>query len=186
MQEISEPKKLNFIDFVILDKWFVSYYINPHSIKSKFRLAKLKDLIKPIKDKIKLNEYKGDLRVVKKISFSDGQIHIREENVTKMDLYQVYPNDLLISKINFHQGALAINRYERIVCTTHYQPYSIDRSLIIDEYLILVLRSKKFKSHLEFLRAEGIKNEATYEFIGELEIPIPELKEQEKIIDSKK
>lgn len=183
MQESSNVRKLSFIDFITLDKWFVSYYINPHSIKSQFRLVKLKDLIKPIKDKIKLKEYNGDLRVVKKISFNDGQIHVRKENVTKMDLYILHPDDLLVSKINFHQGALAINKYEKIVCTTHYQPYSINRSLIIDEYLIIALRSKKFQGHLEFLRAEGIKNEATYEFIEELEIPLPELKEQEKILN---
>jgi len=173
---------LKFIDFRTLDKWYVSYYINPHILKSSFNFSKLKNLFKPIKDKIKLKDFKGDLRVVKKISFNDGKIHLREVNETKMDLYTMYPNDLLISKINFHQGALAINRFEKIVCTTHYQPYSVNRNLIYDEFLILVLRNKKFQNHLEFLRADGIKNEATYEFIGELEIPLPPLPEQEAIV----
>ncbi len=186
MQATNQNKTLQFIDFVSLDKWFVSYYINPHSIKSTFPLVKLKQLISPVKDKVKLKEYKGDLRVVKKISFNDGKIHIREVNETKMDLYVLHPNDLLVSKINFHQGALAINKLEKIVCTTHYQPYSIDRKLVVDEYLVMVLRNKKFQAHLEFLRAEGIKNEATYEFIGELEIPLPSLAEQKKIVDGYK
>lgn len=173
---------IKFIDFRTLDKWYVSYYINPHNLKSSFKFTKLKDLIKPVKDKIKLKDYKGDLRVVKKISFNDGKIHLREENETKMDLYTLNPNDLLVSKINFHQGALAINKNEKIVCTTHYQPYSINRNLILDEYLIMVLRNKKFQNYLDFLRADGIKNEATYEFIGELEIPLPSIKEQEALV----
>ena len=136
----------------------------------------------PVKDKIRLKDYKGDLRVVKKISFNNGKIHIREQNETKMDLYILYPNDLLVSKINFHQGALAINKFEKIVCTTHYQPYRINREKVIDEYLVLALRNRFFQNHLEFLRAEGIKNEATYEFIGELEIPLPNIGDQQKIV----
>lgn len=179
----SNIKRLSFIDFATLDKWYVSYYINPFSIKSNYKLAKLKSLINPVKEKIKLKDYSGELKVVKKVSFGDGKIHLREVNETKMDLYVLHPNDLLVSKINFHQGAVAINKFEKIVCTTHYQPYSINREAAIDEYLVLVLRNKHFQNHLEFLRAEGIKNEATYEFISELEIPLPSLAEQEKIIN---
>ncbi len=181
--QIMTNSTLKFIDFHTLDKWFVSFYLNPNNLKSSYKFIKLKELIKPKKDKIKLADYRGDLRVVKKISFSDGKIHIREENETKMDLYTLYPKDLLVSKINFHQGAIAINNYEKIVCTTHYQPYSIDRELVIDEYLILALRNTKFQKHLDFLRADGIKNEATSEFIGELEIPLPSLSEQNIIVN---
>lgn len=180
--KLADKTYLNFINFITLDKWFVSYYINPHSLKSSYPFKKLKSLIQPAKEKIKLNDYKGDLRVVKKISFNDGKIHLREENETKMDLYVLNPNDLLVSKINFHQGALAINKFEKIVCTTHYQPYIIDKEQVFDEFLILCLRTSKFQQYLDFLRAEGIKNEATYEFIGDLEIPLPSLKEQKEIV----
>lgn len=182
MHTHSNIKQLSFIDFATLDKWYVSYYINPFSIISNYKLVKLKSIINPVKEKIKRKDYAGELKVVKKVSFSYGVIHLREVNETKMDLYVLHPNDLLVSKINFHQGAVAINKYEKIVCTTHYQPYSINRGMVIDEYLVLVLRNKHFQNHLEFLRAEGIKNEATYEFISELEIPLPSLSEQEKII----
>jgi type I restriction enzyme, S subunit len=178
----STIKRLNFITFKILEKWFVSYYVNPHILKSKYDFVKLKSLIVPVKDKIRLSDFRNDFRVVKKISFSDGSIFLREENETKMDLYKLYPNDLLISKINFHQGALAINKYKTIVCTTHYQPYKINRDLINDEYLTLYLRCKPFQNYIDYLRADGIKNEATYEFIGDLEIPLPSIDEQIRIV----
>lgn len=45
-----------------------------------------------------------------------------------------------------------------------------------------MIRSKYFKNYLNFLRAEGIKNEATYEFIGDLQIPLPNLLEQAAIL----
>jgi type I restriction enzyme S subunit len=107
---------------------------------------------------------------------------LREENETKMDLYTLDTNDLLVSKINFHQGAIAINKYEKIVCTTHYQPYSINRENVVDEYLVLYLRSQTFRNYISFIRAEGIKNEATYDFIGSLPIPLPPLKIQSSLV----
>jgi len=43
-----------------------------------------------------------------KISFKDGKIHFRDEKETGMDLYQAEKGDLMTSKINVHQGALAL------------------------------------------------------------------------------
>ena len=177
-------KYITYIPFSKFDKWYVSYYINPHSIKSKYKLEILSNLITPLKEKIKKNDYKGDIPVVSKISFADGKIHLRDENQTGMDLYKLNLNDLLVSKINFHQGAVAINKICGLVCSTHYQPYKIDNSKINSEYLVLVIRSNGFKDFLSFLRAEGIKNEATYEFIGGLEIPLPSIEEQIRIVDN--
>lgn len=178
----SKRTYLNLIQYVDLDKWFVSYYLNPNNFKSQYNFVKLKHVLNPSKERIKKSDFKGDLRVVKKISFADGIIHLREKNETNMDLFILYQNDLLVSKINFHQGALAINKNENLVCTTHYQPYQINRKLVFDSFLVLVLRSEYFRTHISYLRAEGIKNEATYEFIGELEIPLPSLAEQQRIV----
>ena len=182
---MSQPfKHLHFIKFKNLTKWYVSYYLNPYSIKSSFPLVSLKEIISPIQEKIRLNDFDGRTKVVKKISFADGKIHLREENKTKMDLYKLRVNDLLVSKINFHQGAISLNNIEDLVCTTHYQPYKIDTSKVLGEYLVLILRSKTFLNFIDYLRADGIKNEATYEFIGGLEIPLPPLKIQKELVSS--
>lgn len=182
VSNIQSSKYLNFIPFAEFDKWYVSYYTNPYSIKSKYKLEYLSNLIFPIKEKIKKNDYKGDLPVIAKISFADGKIHLRKENQTGMDLYKLGLNDLLVSKINFHQGAVAINKISDLVCSTHYQPYKIDDSKINPKYLVLVIRSNGFKDFLSFLRADGIKNEATYDFIGGLQIPLPSIEEQNRIV----
>lgn len=180
----SQYKYLHFINFKNITKWYVSYYLNPYSITSTFPLVKLKELINPVQDKIRLKEFDGKTRVVKKISFADGKIHLRDENKTRMDLYKLYNSDLLVSKINFHQGAIAINNIGDLVCTTHYQPYSIDNTKLLPAYLVFVLRSKTFLNFIDYLRAEGIKNEATYEFIGNLEIPLPPLNKQIDLVSN--
>jgi len=182
-QASAQYKYFQFIKFKNLTKWFVSYYINPYRISSTFPLVKLKDIIHPRQEKIRLQDFDGKEKVVKKISFADGIIHLRRENKTKMDLYKLYRNDLLVSKINFHQGAVALNNFDDIVCSTHYQPYIIDNSTVLPEYLVFALRAKTFLDFIAYLKADGIKNEANYEFIGELEIPIPSINTQKRLID---
>jgi type I restriction enzyme M protein len=173
---------LKFIDFKILYKWYVSQYINPYQIKSRFQLIELGKLLKPYKEKIKRNDYKGDFDVIAKVSFNDGKIHLRDKRETGMDLYKLKSKQLLVSKINFHQGAVAINNFDDLVCSTHYQPYNINYNLICGDFLTKVIRSVHFKKFQGYLKAEGIKNEATYEFISTLKIPLPDLQIQEKLL----
>lgn len=175
-------KYLKFIALNELDKWYVSYYLNPNTIKSKYPLIKLQHIIEPLSIKIKKNDYDGKLPVVSKISFKDGCIHLRDDNSTGMDLYFMPKNELLVSKINFHQGAVAINNKYELVCSTHYQPYEINYEIINNKFLTQVLRSNGFLNFIKYLRADGIKNEATYEFIKNLKIPLPSLIKQKEFL----
>jgi type I restriction enzyme S subunit len=100
-----------------------------------------------------------------------------------MDLYKLYVNDLLVSNINFHQGAIAINNFkENLLCSTHYQPYKVNYKKIIADYLILLLRDKLFLEKVNNLKTNGIKTEANYNFIRNIQIPLPDLSTQQKIV----
>ena len=50
------------------------------------------------------------------------------------------------------------------------------------EYLLSVLRSARFISMVAGLKANGIKNESGYDFIGRFEIPAPSIPEQQEIL----
>jgi len=147
-----------------------------------YPLTKIGKLIEEKKEKIKKDDYKGNLDIINKISFSDGLIHLREERRTGMDLYVVEPNDLIVSKINFHQGAIAINKNAKIACSTHYSVYSINEDEVIPDYLILLLRSKFFLKKVCEAKSKGIKNEAGVEFISDFKIPLPSKDVQEEIV----
>lgn len=181
--QVSKYQFLAFVDYQNLDKWYVSYYLNPHKIESEFSLEKLEKFIIPVKNKIPKKSYDGSLDVISKISFADGKLHLRPERKTGMDLYLLEKGHLLVSKINFHQGALAINDIGELVCSTHYQPYKIINPEIYPPYLTMALRAKPFQNFLTYLRADGIKNEATYEFIKDLVIPFPSLSYQENLVN---
>jgi type I restriction-modification system DNA methylase subunit/restriction endonuclease S subunit len=139
-------------------------------------------LLTPKYEKIKKDDFKGDFEVIEKISFADGEIHFREKRETGMDLYKAEAGDLLTSKINVHQGAMALTP-SNLVCSTHYQVYSINQSKINPKYLLLVLRSKEFLKKVNIEKAGGIKNEAGAEFLAKFKIPFPPLEIQNEIVE---
>jgi len=149
--------------------------------KRGFALSKLEGLIEPKYEKIKKEDYKGEIDIVDKISFSDGKLYFREENETGMDLYKAQKNDLVTSKINIHQGAVALAP-KNLVCSTHYQIYSIHQGQILPEYLITMLRSKQFLERINEVNNKGIKNEHGADFLKSQEIPLPPLDEQIAIV----
>ena len=172
---------LRFVQSKDLSFWDVKRLSFSLSNLSKtYSSVKLGDILTPIKNKIKKNEYNGQLPIISKISFNDGKIHLRDDFKTGMDLYSL--NDLLISNINFHQGATAINKIGDVVCSTHYQPYSIDFFKVIPEYLILVLRNKIFLEYVSQQKTNGIKTESNYNFIKNLEIPLPSMEKQKELV----
>lgn len=149
--------------------------------KQKYPIEKLEGKVEPKYVKIKKDNYDGEIDIVDKISFKDGKIHFREEKETGMDLYQAEKGDLVTSKINVHQGALALAD-RKLVCSTHYQVYEIDKTQINPEYLVIALRSKQLQDRVNEIKNGGIKNEQGAEFLKSLEIPLPSLDEQNAIV----
>ena len=175
---------LQIVAFKELDNWSVKNYLNNNILHSVFDLVSLGKLITPRQEKVKKTDYNNDIDLVKKISFKDGVIHLRDERKSGMDMYKLYPNDLLVSKINFHQGALAINRFNHeLLTSTHYQPYIVNDA-IDKKYLTLALRNKSFQNYLSFVKSEGIKTEAAYNFIKTLKIPLPPIEIQQQLVKS--
>jgi restriction endonuclease S subunit len=173
---------LNKLQKSILDKDKKLKRID-HILKEGFQypLVTLENLITPKYEKIKKDEYKGNYDIVKKISFEDGKIHLREIRETGMDLYKANKGGLITSKINVHQGAAAISPGD-LVCSTHYQVYEINLEEAISNYLLLIIRSKKFLESINLEKAGGIKKESGAKFLLQFKIPLPSLDIQEEIV----
>lgn len=175
-------KYLKIISFKEVSQWYVEHYMNESKVHSKYPLVPLRELIAPKKNIIKKVEYDGSLPIVEKIVFKTGKVVFREKKVTGMNLYSIQQGDLLISNINFHQGATALNTFGEIAASTHYQPYNINSNKVNPEFIVMVLRSSYFLSIISGKKAQGIKNESGYNFIGSFCIPLPTLKEQQKMV----
>lgn len=172
--------RIVIVQYKNLTRWDVKYFAS--SLYSGDNLIALREFLIPRTEKIKKDDYDGNLGIVEKITFSNGVIHFRDERKTGMDLFRGYKGDLLTSKINIHQGAVAICP-QYLVCSTHYYLYQIDDKKIIPEYLILALRSNSFLQKIVKLKSSSIKNEIGPKIFLDFKIYAPDLSEQRKIVD---
>ena len=171
--------KLNFEDSKIPNNLIALNSILIH--KQKFPFVKLERLIKPKFNKIKKADYNGKIDIVSKISFKDGKIHFRDIKATGMDLYKADKFELVTSKINLHQGAIALAMKE-LVCSTHYQIYEIMKNDINPNYLIYILRSNEFKKLINTQKTNGIKTEQGSVFLSKFSIPLPKIDPQNEFV----
>lgn len=147
---------------------------------ARYPRCKLVEFIEPKHDRLKKEDYSGQFDIVEKITFADGNVHFREFPETGMDLYLADRGDLITSKINLHQGAVALAP-RRLVCSTHYQIYRTKTSDCRSDYLCHILRSPQFLAQLAEQKNKGIKNEQGSAFIQDFEVPLPPTEVQEAI-----
>ncbi len=126
----------------------------------------------------------GNIRIVSKIRFDIGKIELRQEVGTKTGMILVHPGDLLLSGINAAKGAIAIygaDNAEPVAATIHYGAYEVVENRDIT-YLWWYLRSKPFREILFESLPDGIKTELKASRLLPIEIPLPPLAEQRRIV----
>ncbi len=111
---------------------------------AKYEKEKLGNIMSVKRDILKLEDFNPDYRIVEKIRFKDGAMILRNDSETGIDLQFAEIGDLLISKINFHQGATAINNYGKVLTSLDYIVYEVDRSKAIPEFVHLMVRDNSF------------------------------------------
>lgn len=119
----------------------------------------------------------------------DGSIEPRKVNQSKeytMDLFWARPGDIVVSKIDLKNGAVAIipDGWNKVVVTNHFAVYKPNLERIDPQYFHLLIQSKLLKEHLwrNKVGAEGRK-EVKLDFFESLSIPIPQLFIQKRIVD---
>lgn len=149
---------------------------------AKYEKEKLGNLLSVKREVLKLENFNPDYRLVEKIRFKDGAMILRKDSETGIDLQFAEVGDLLISKINFHQGATAINNYGKVLTSLDYLVYEVDRAKAFPEFIHLMVRDKYFIQYVNESKPGGIKGRSKPEFIETLEIPLPSLDEQTAIV----
>lgn len=121
------------------------------------------------------------LKRIDKIDFS-GNFHIAIKP-SKTDMILVRPGDLVISGINVAKGAMGIyHGDEDVTATIHYSSYTFDTSKIDVEYFKRFLKSAEFIRLLQEQVKGGIKTEIKPKHLLPLEIDLPSITEQKKIL----
>ena len=116
-----------------------------------------------------------------KIDFS-GTIHLSTKP-TKTDMILVHPGDLVISGINVAKGAITVYQGKEPVCATiHYSSYTFNPTLVDLDYFKYFVKSPAFVEALKQQVKGGIKTEIKPKHLLPLEISIPNLPEQKRIV----
>lgn len=145
--------------------------------------VKIATFLKERKIKLKPDEANSsNLKRIEKIDFA-GNITIAP-TTTKTDMILVKKGDLVISGINVEKGALTIYQGEEdVLASIHYSAYEFDETQIYILYLKYFLKSREFRKLLIEQSGSGIKNEIKAKHILPLEIKLPSIQEQYRIVE---
>lgn len=118
----------------------------------------------------------------------DGSIEPRKVSEDKeytMELFWARSGDIVVSKIDLKNGAVAIipEGWDKVVVTTHFAVYQPDLKKLDPRYFHLLIQAKFFREHLwrNKVGAEGRK-EVKLDFFESQEVPIPPLPIQQNIV----
>lgn len=149
---------------------------------SQWKKVKIRDFLTERKGR-----YKPDDKLISKyqrldkIDFS-GTMHISNKP-TKTDMILVYSGDLVISGINVAKGAITVYQGKEPVCATiHYSAYTFNDSIVDLDYFKFFVKSPAFIETLKQQVKGGIKTEIKPKHLLPLEISIPDLSEQKRIV----
>ncbi len=119
----------------------------------------------------------------------DGSIARRNVDSSReytMELYFAKPGGIIVAKIDLKNGAVAIvpGQWRNVVVTGHFAVYEPECSRILPEFFHRIIQASFFKDHLwrNKVGAEGRK-EVKLDYFESLEIPLPPLPIQQKIIE---
>ena len=155
-------------------------------MQSKRSMVKLSEVLTERKEKPDLYAIlNGEIPIVAKIGFDTGKIELREESKTKTNMILIKPGDLVVSGINAAKGAIAIYGQKNTTpaaATIHYSSYITNKEKADSVYLWHFMRSDIFRMILKSNLPRGIKTEVKPKRLLPIEIPLPPIEEQKRIV----
>jgi type I restriction enzyme M protein len=149
---------------------------------AKYPRVALGEIISLRREVLSQNEYNGELDILGKIRFSDGKIFLREERQAGTNLQYSEKGDLIVSKINFHQGATTVNDFGKLLTSMDYLVYKVNAELANAGFICHLVRTEQFLKLLTENKPGGVKGRSQADFIETLEIPLPSLEEQQDVV----
>lgn len=185
VSNVENHKYLKFSNFKILKFWDYYSLNNKSEISSNYPLVELSEVLEQRKDYIKIEDTKLYKRCRVKVR---GQgIVLRDEVLGKeiktKKQYLCKEDDFLVAEIDAKVGGYGIVPKELInaIVSSHYFLFEIDKGKLKPAYLSILTKCEGFSKQV---KATGSTNYAAIRPSHVLEylIPLPSLKEQEKII----
>ena len=178
-------KYLQLINFSRCFRWDVKAYAFQH--REFDNAVLLQDILTPYDVPLsKAEMVENGWSIISKINFS-GKLFLRKSEETELfkgSVHKVDGDTLIYSKINVRHGCVYYhpNGATPFGVSSEYPAYKIDKKRVNGEFLVLLLQSQYFKDALS-ARTSGIsKARVKPSVFLTVEIPLPSLEEQNKIV----
>lgn len=184
--QIKKNTYLHFVSFHNFSLWDVKRYIN----NTKLHFANpvsLKKILVPYKQTVsKEKMIQNRWRIISKINF-DGELFLRDFDKIKSykgKLNLVPDNAIIYSKINVRHGCIYYHKKGNIPfgVSSEYPIYTFDNTKVNGAFLQKLLRCDVFKSLLNTKTAGISKSRVKTDDFLDIQIPLPLLVEQTRII----
>ncbi len=175
-------------NFSIVSRWDPGSFHSIHWRWPALDMHGMNEILIPRKEKVdRSSVIYSDLMPVT-IHF-DGSIEprrISDSSEYSMELFWIRPGDIVASKIDLKNGALAIvpQNWNDAVVTNHFAVYEPDLDRVNPIYFHMLVQARFFKEYLwrNKVGAEGRK-EVKLKFFEGIEIPLPDIAVQTRIVD---
>lgn len=184
-------QQLSYLKLVPLSRfnlWDVKRYTKGLNISFE-NVVRLRDILIPYKKNVSKEEMiKNKWQIIAKINFG-GQLFLRdfeEIHTYKGGLNLVPENAIIYSKINVRHGCIYFNEIGNTPfgVSNEYPTFTFDETLISGDFLRKVLRSNAFKKLLNSKTSGISKARVKQDEFLDIEIPLPTLEEQNRIVAS--
>jgi type I restriction enzyme S subunit len=166
------------------DRWDIKWYI--WMLNSVFPIQKLWDYIKERSVKVKLNKFPNDVFSILWVTNKEGVIDTYDElwkNI-KQSYKKVRINDISYNPYRVNVWSIWIVKewLKWNYISPAYVVFYSDSDLLSTEYLYLILSSNWFNETLRANTSGSVRQNLTFSLLADLEIPLPPLEIQEKIV----
>jgi type I restriction enzyme S subunit len=147
-------------------------------------LAALEDLLLPRCERVNVEGTLGEWQAIT-IHFNGSVVpRDREAPFTGL-MFAAYPGDLVFSKIDARNGAIGLvpDSIPKAIVTSEYPIHQPDLKQVDSQYLALLLRTPNFLSLIRrHTSSTSGRKRITPEAFREIQVPIPELDEQQRMV----
>ncbi|MEO9850320.1 MAG: restriction endonuclease subunit S [Reichenbachiella sp.] len=179
---------LNSFRYSLLTNWSVRYLLETSfGFNDKYELAPIGKFLIRNKELVEIEDDKEYKRVTIKIN-NNGVVQRdieKGENIGTKRQYIVRPGQFIMSKIDARNGAFGLvpPELDGAIVTNDFPSFNVDNKRINTQFLVLITTTKAFVSFAQSC-SSGTTNRQRIDIdlFLQQKIPLPSLKEQERIV----
>lgn len=176
--------KIQVVWFKDLTRWDTKNYLN--QLKAKFTLVRLREFINENTNKIKPFDFPHQKFDILGVTNKEG-VYFNETllgSQIKQPYYQVQCGDIFYNPYRVNVGSIGIvpKEFDKKFTSPAYVVFRTDETRLLAHFLIFILKSSWFNSYLRANTKGSVRQNLSFESLGDLQIPLPPLDIQNKIV----